>query len=405
MSGCAHGPPEPADLRLDGGLWYQDGAFIERTAYVRGGVLSFAQPDLAARRIEDLGGGHVVPPFCEAHNHNIGGSAEGVETVAKAYLDYGVFYALMPGSFALYRGQIERSLNTPTSPDVAFANNGLTGVGGHPRGLRESLMERFDLYPEFTPATLPDAGYFEAANRGEMLAKWELIKAEQPDMLKVMLYFSDEYEARREDPEYYGERGLDPALLPEIVALAHAEGMPAVVHVESEQDMVTALRAGADIIAHLPSYDAPIVLSDETIAIAAQYSAAALVTTFSLAKRVEERDPDRYAAIVAAQASNLARLAEAGAKLVVGSDNTRDVSVGEVAHLRSLNALDNRQLLEMWTANCAVTVFPERKIGRLAHGYEASFLVLDGNPLDDFDATGRIVQRVKQGEVLGAPQR
>lgn len=45
-------------------------------------------------------------------------------------------------------------------------------------------------------------------------------------------------------------------------------------------------------------------------------------------------------------------------------------------------------------------IFPGRRLGRIADGAEASFLVLDGNPIDDFSAVTRIFLRVKQGTVL-----
>jgi imidazolonepropionase-like amidohydrolase len=50
--------------------------------------------------------------------------------------------------------------------------------------------------------------------------------------------------------------------------------------------------------------------------------------------------------------------------------------------------------------NTAATIFPGRKIGRLEDGYEASFLVLDGDPLADFGNTGRIAMRFKEGVFL-----
>ena len=43
------------------------------------------------------------------------------------------------------------------------------------------------------------------------------------------------------------------------------------------------------------------------------------------------------------------------------------------------------------------TIFPERKIGHLAEGFEASFLVLEGNPLEEFDHVKDITMRFKQG--------
>ncbi|MEO1135447.1 MAG: amidohydrolase family protein [Pseudomonadota bacterium] len=397
-AGCAGEPPSPVpSMQFINGQWFDGAAFEERNASIIDGRLVFDAP-VTADAI-DLNGQYVVPPYCEGHNHHFGGDADTAEATAQHYLEDGVFYAMMPGSFKLYRDLIASDINHPKSVDVVFANNGLTGSGGHPRGLRESLMERFGNYPEFTKETLPDKGYFEAETLEEVREKMALILAERPDLVKVMLFFSEEYESRKDDPKYYGRRGLNPDLLPEAIRIAHAAGLRVAVHVESEADMTTALLAGADIIAHLPSYDSSVLLSDETIALATETNAA-LVTTFSLASRFQTRAPDCYAAAIEAQRENLVRLHEAGALLVIGSDGHRDTSRGEADHIASLGVLDNATILKMWTKNCARMVFPDRKIGRLHEGYEASFLVLENNPLEDFAATGDIIMRIKDGELL-----
>ena len=70
---------------------------------------------------------------------------------------------------------------------------------------------------------------------------------------------------------------------------------------------------------------------------------------------------------------------------------------------RALGALEkseNRELLEMWCNTTAITIFPRRKIGKLKPGYEASFLVLKKNPLQEFTAIQQISLRVKQGRIL-----
>jgi imidazolonepropionase-like amidohydrolase len=46
------------------------------------------------------------------------------------------------------------------------------------------------------------------------------------------------------------------------------------------------------------------------------------------------------------------------------------------------------------------TIFPGRKVGRLKEGYEASFLVLGGDPIEDFTAVEKIELEVKQGHLL-----
>jgi hypothetical protein len=51
----------------------------------------------------------------------------------------------------------------------------------------------------------------------------------------------------------------------------------------------------------------------------------------------------------------------------------------------------------MWSVTTPRAILPDRRIGRLREGYEASFLVPGGDPLADFGNTRRIVRRVKQG--------
>ncbi len=403
LAACAAqeaGPSEPA-YRFENGLWFDGRNFAPATAYVVDGALRFSDKVIDAKNVVDLAGGYVVPPYCEGHNHNFGGGAdEGeFEETVRAYLEDGVFYAMMPGSFELYRGMIAGKINNPKSVDVAFANNAITGSGGHPRRLREFLMERYGSYPEFTKETMPDKGYFEADTLDELKEKWALVLAERTDFIKAVLISSEEYEKRKDNPDFYGQRGLNPELLPDLVRMAHGADLRVAVHVDTDADLATALRAGADIIAHLPSNNSTARMSDETISLTKE-TGVPIVTTLSIAKRYEEREPQKYAAILEAQRDSLVRLTKAGANLVVGSDTVWDTSRGEVEHLASLGVLDNLTMLKMWTENCARTVFPNRLIGKLADGYEASFLVLEGDPIADIDATGRIKLRVKDGHVL-----
>jgi hypothetical protein len=50
----------------------------------------------------------------------------------------------------------------------------------------------------------------------------------------------------------------------------------------------------------------------------------------------------------------------------------------------------NAQVLRIWSETTPRAIFPKRPFGRLADGYEASFLALEGNPLMDFGSTNRI---------------
>jgi hypothetical protein len=97
---------------------------------------------------------------------------------------------------------------------------------------------------------------------------------------------------------------------------------------------------------------------------------------------------------------NLQLLGEHNVRIAVGSDKYRQTSAFEASRLHELKVFDNLTLLKLWSETTAATIFPNRRIGRLKEGYEANFLVLAGNPVDDFSNTGRIEMRVKQGEIL-----
>jgi imidazolonepropionase-like amidohydrolase len=84
-------------------------------------------------------------------------------------------------------------------------------------------------------------------------------------------------------------------------------------------------------------------------------------------------------------------------KVIVGSDSYRTTSLPEALYLSTLGVYTNAELLRLWTEDTPRAIFPNRKIGKLATGYESSFLVLDKNPLSDFANVQTIRLRVKQG--------
>ena len=90
--------------------------------------------------------------------------------------------------------------------------------------------------------------------------------------------------------------------------------------------------------------------------------------------------------------------------MAVGSDDYADTSVAEAMYLKSLNVLDNREILNMWCITSAQTTFPRRKIGYLREDYEASFVVLNGNPVENFSNVKEITMRFKQGVPINVTQ-
>jgi imidazolonepropionase-like amidohydrolase len=98
------------------------------------------------------------------------------------------------------------------------------------------------------------------------------------------------------------------------------------------------------------------------------------------------------------QRDNLRRLKAAGVTILVGSDHYGQDSVHEADYLQALGLWSNAEMLRMWAVETPKDVFPKRRIGELKEGYEASFLVLAGDPLKDWSATHVIRDRWKQGQ-------
>jgi imidazolonepropionase-like amidohydrolase len=393
---------QPPSFRFDNGLWFNGERFVPATVFVEYGQLRFAKNRKGARapaeQVVDLAGKHVAPPFCEAHNHNLGLDDLARNKLALYnYLRDGVFYVKVLSNLPRQSAAVWGGYNRPDSVDAIFPNGGITGPGGHPIRLRERLLEQ-GVYEGFTKETLKDHAYYVVDSDADIEAKWPLILQYRPDFLKMMLVESEYYAERRDDPAFFGSKGLSPQIFAKLVGKAHQNNLRVSVHIESVADFRAAVAAGVEEIAHLPGYRAPQLLHKADAAEAARRGIV-VVTTAGLIKRWKEKEPERYAAVREGQIANLRLLKEARVKLAVGSDEYDDTSVAEVEHLRGLGVFNDAEILRMWTANCA-GMFSGRRIGQLADGYEASFIAFDKDPLTDFGATRHIALRVKDGRLL-----
>ncbi|MBA5871362.1 MAG: hypothetical protein GDA68_15405 [Nitrospira sp. CR2.1] len=408
------------------GRWFDGEQFQPDTWYSVQGRLTRQRPPGPVQTV-DLSGLYMVPPFGEAHNHNVEGLWN-VQAVAQRYLQDGVFYVKNPNDVRDFALQIRRAVNVPTSIDVTFAHAGLTGRGGHPVALYEDVLR----VGRYEPAVGPiERGWFE--NRSyvvvdtdaEVEAKWPVIVSGRPDFLKVYLVHSED-DGRAADAQLGHHRlGLHPALAPGIVARAHAAGLSVTAHVETAADVRYAVRAGVDELAHVPGWllqgpedaervrltedDARLVAAQQVRVVTTSVAGQAMPSLGGHHQHGQHAGhgpgPEAKHGSSAAEPAphvlrdNLALLQRAGATLVIGSDHA-ETSLAEVLHLRTLHLFDNRTLLKMWCEATPAAIFPGRHIAKFAEGYEASFLALGGNPIEDFEQVRAIRRRFKQGVPL-----
>jgi imidazolonepropionase-like amidohydrolase len=428
-------PTTARNVALVNGQWFDGRAFAARTVYSVNGRFSSRKPARVDTTV-DLSGTWVVPPFGEAHNHNVDGVVEGRTRAALArYIADGVFYVQIQGNFPVSDSLRRRlPMNRPEGPDVALAQAFVTASGGHPIQLHESVLLPQGYYPGFTRERLRDSLYVTLDSEADLERKWPQIRALHPDFIKAILWGSDEYPRRRDDSTYFGRKGLDPQLLPKLVARAHRDQLRVSVHINNAADFHYAVAAGVDEIAHGGSPSFFNTIENRAADPAALRNPAALQQALLEALRapagngrgyvpiaeVDAREAARRGIAVATTvalltrapeparaplrpyvAENLKRLRDAGVTLVVGSDNPMDTSVLELEQLAALGVWDNLGLLKLWSEATPRAIYPGRRIGALADGYEASFLALGGNPLADISSMRQIRLRFKQGVLLG----
>jgi hypothetical protein len=393
------------------GRWFDGNEFKNRRFYSVDGVLRSEKPARIDSVIE-LTGKYVIPPFGEAHNHNIEDSGR-IDEVIRGYLQAGIFYVKNPNNLPATKTALSGRINIPTSVDVTFANGGLTATGGHPLGVVRRNLER----GESSAIWAEGSFYFSIDNIADLDRKWARVLAGKPDFIKTYLQYSEEYEKRKADDAYIDWRGLNPASLPEIVKRAHAAGLSVATHVETATDFHNALFhnalvAGVDEINHTPGfrpengdwkkYDASRFKISESDARLAGRNRATVVTTLvsAIDHALKKTEGEPFNEIRAVLINNLQLLRKHNVRLAIGSDSYRQTSLIEALSLQKLGAIDNRTLLKMWCETTATAIFPKRKIGYLKNGYEASFLALSDNPLQDFANVQKIDKRFKQGEFL-----
>lgn len=374
--------------------------------FVAGG--RFVAPVARADSVVDLGGRWVVPPFGEAHNHNVEASPR-LDATLDAYRRAGVLYVLnlnsLPGARAALAGR--RGGGGP--PWVAFANGGLTGPGGHPVEIAAANVAR----GTWTAADGEGAFYHTVRDVHSLDSAWQVLHGTRPDVVKVYLLYSERYAERLADTATHGWRGMDPALVPQVVRRARAAGLRVAAHVETAADFRAAVRGGVDVIAHMPGFrgdrrtelsdPAPFALTPADAREAAERGVAVVTTVSGLARYAdEEKDPALRRAADALFRSNLAVLRDAGVRVAIGSDEYGETSTAEARYLAELGVFTRAEVLRMWSTVTPQVVFPGRKVGGLEPGFEASFLVLDADPLADWAAVGRIHRVVAAGREVPA---
>ncbi len=400
------------------GQWFTGVGFRRVTLYAVNGVFEDRRPARIDSTI-DLAGGFVIPPFGDAHTHNLDAPSN-VAPLREAYVREGTFYVQVLGNSRSRADQARAQFNRPCALDVAYANGGLTSTLGHPflafepfaMGLNNPREWRAHAAEIRKSRLLENDGYWFIDTESDLGERWPRILAGRPDLLKLFLLDASESPPLPVDTGLPPRHGLKPSLVPEIVRRAHGAGLRVAAHVETAKDFEIALGAGVDIFAHLPGYAmdlderADVRVISEAAARLAGEREVVMAPTVNLG--LAARGADSAATVERRrelQRRNLSLLMRHGVRVVVGSDWYGRTAWLEIEALRALGLWDNLGLLRLWAEATPQAIFPRRRLGRLEPGYEASFLVLADDPLRRLEALRDIRLRVKQGCLVPAPTR
>jgi imidazolonepropionase-like amidohydrolase len=399
--------------------WFTGQDFESATFYVVDGILTKRKPPGPIETV-DLQGGFVVPAFGDAHAH-FPSTEQNFEMANRNFLQAGAFYVLNAGGNAETENPLRSKLRTPATIEVIFAHSVFTCHGGHPQPYLEYLSEHgVELGVPFAKTKLEDHYFRTIDSVADIDRKWPQFLSTKPDFVKLIFVYSELYQSSDG-----GEKsmGLRPDLAAEIVQRANAAGLRTGAHIEDAADFHNALVAGVEVIMHLPAFPDPLdrqaayqnksnweerfTIPASDIELAAKRDVTVVMTSAALsAENFEKPNPltalneneKRFRKIMT---QNIRHLKDAGIRLAVGSDTMPGAGVlGEIDFLKDTDIFSNLELLKMWSEATPKTIFPKRKIGALKDGHEANFLVLEGNPIQDFGNIKRIKRRVKQGDPL-----
>ena len=368
--------------------------------------------------VVDLSGLFVTPPFGDAHTHHFDGPFT-LDWHMGMYLNSGTYYAMNMTAPSTQVMSVRNDFGGPDRVDVQSSLGGITGPESHPAEIYEAVALRIMSYEDQVTRAdeihrsklVADDAYYVIESDSDFEDKWPLIMSRRPDFVKVYLRHSDRYQ------DGYGKwgpgGGIDPALLPLIKEKSAAERLRLAVATSSRADVETAIKHGADIITHLPCVQD--TESDPASPYYSQQSEDICLITEDIARAAAEQDA--YFVLIASEwranrairnkvweSANITTLLAKGVRTAIGSNAYGSIAIEGMISAVSTGFLPAADILKIATIDTPQLIFPDRALGCLDVGCEASFIAFAENPLDAIHTIRDVKYGVKDG-ILVADNR
>lgn len=320
----------------------------------------------------------------------------------KMYSEEGTFYLQILSNTLEGRADAQKLLGKPGMPDVTFANGGITCTLGYPfvkyegpaQGIRnpQTIAEQYGFIKE--QRKMLGDGYWFVDSKDALDKSWNKIKEQKPDVISIYLLDSQNSGGKE-------SKGLSPDIAKLVVKKAHKSGLRVFAHVETAEDVRLGMKLGVDGFANIPGYNwdgtgdpSKYELSDADIKLLVKKKTA-VITLLAHGQSAGARDT-----VQSFHAKTLKNLLAKGVNLLMGSDDELRTTRGELNYWYTLGYIEYPKVLKILCENTPRAIFPKRKIGRIDDGYEASFLVLSDNPVNNILKIRVASFKMKNGRFL-----
>lgn len=405
--------------QFDNGNWLINKKFKKKTVYTVDGKFTFVKPK-TVDSIIDLNSKFCIPPFGDAHTHNLDGGYN-LKQMVYNYLKDGIFYVQVLGNNGEGSEIARPALEKAKKIDVTYANGLLTSTYGHGFYPYEPLA--MGIYSPYLQIRYEDSikksrivenkAYYFLDSKKDADDKWPLIMKYKPDHIKICLNDCKNYLAKRK-AQRADDNGLSEEVAEYVVQKAHRLGLRVFAHIETADDARICARIGVDVLAHLPGYywdgteetKTKYCMTKEDIKLFKK-SGITVIPTINIDGSTKYdtagnpiKNYTNFLNTINYKKTILKAMYKAKIPIALGGDYFGKTVEPEIDSLIKNNYFSNSELIDIYSRSTPKSIFPKRKIGEIAEGFEASFLVLDENPLMNIHAIKKVNYRIRQGLFL-----